>query len=44
MGWPGRYINVGSRGVLSVVPLQMKDTLKLFIKLKEFSSCFWDFI
>ena len=35
-GWPGRYINVWHCGGLSMVLLQLKDPLELFIKRKEF--------
>ena len=30
-GWPGRYINVWCCGVLSLVLLQLKDPLELFV-------------
>ena len=31
-GWPGRYINVRCCGGLSMVLLQLKDPLELFVK------------
>ena len=35
-GWPGRYINVRRCGGLSMVLLQLKDPLQLFVKRREF--------
>ena len=35
-GWPGRYINVWRCGGLSMVLLQQKDPLELFVKSREF--------
>ena len=35
-GWPGRYINVRRCGGLSMVRLQLKDPLELFVKSREF--------
>ena len=35
-GWPGRYINVPRCGGLSMVFLQLKDPLELFVKSREF--------
>ena len=35
-GWPGCYINVLHCGGLSVVLLQLKDPLELFVKRREF--------
>ena len=35
-GWPGRYINVRSCGGLSMVLMQLKDPLELFVKIREF--------
>ena len=35
-GWPGRYINVRRCGGLSMVLLQLKDPLALFVKSREF--------
>ena len=35
-GWPGRYINVRHCGGLSMVLLQLKDPLELFVKSREF--------
>ena len=35
-GWPGRYKNVRHCGGLSMVFLQLKDPLELFVKSKEF--------
>ena len=40
MGWPGRHIymniNVRRYGGLSMVLLQLKDPLELFVKRREF--------
>ena len=38
-GWPGCYINVRCCGELSMVPLQLRDPLELFVKRNEFLSC-----
>ena len=38
VGCPGCYINVGHRGALSMVLLQPKDPLELFVKRREFPS------
>ena len=38
-GWPGRYINVRRCGGLSMVLLQLKDPLELFVKSKKFLPC-----
>ena len=35
-GWPGRYINLRCCGGLSMVLLQLKDPLELFVKRREF--------
>ena len=35
-GWPGRYINVWCCGGLSMVLLQLKGPLELFVKSREF--------
>ena len=35
-GWPGRYMNVRCCGGLSMVLLQLKDPLELFLKSREF--------
>ena len=35
-GWPSRYINVWHCGGVSMVLLQLKDPLELFVKRKEF--------
>ena len=35
-GWPGRYINVRRCGGLSMVLLQLRDPLELFVKRREF--------
>ena len=35
-GWPGRYIHVQGFGELSMVLLQLKDPLELFVKRMEF--------
>ena len=35
-GQPGCYINVGRCGGLSMVLLQLKDPLELFVKSREF--------
>ena len=35
-GWPGRYINVRRCVGLSMVLLQLKDPLELFVKSSEF--------
>ena len=35
-GGPGRYINVRHCGGLSMVLLQLKDPLELFLKSREF--------
>ena len=35
-GWPGRYINVQRCKGLSMVLLQLKDLLEVFIKKREF--------
>ena len=37
-GWPGRCINVRRCGGLSMVPLQLKDPLELFVNSREFLS------
>ena len=36
VGWPGCYINVRRCGGLSMVILQLKDPLELFVKSREF--------
>ena len=36
MGWPGHSINVRHCGGLSMVLLQLKDPLELFVKSREF--------
>ena len=35
-GWPGHYIKVRRCGGLSMVPLQLKDTLESFMKRRGF--------
>ena len=35
-GWPGHYINVRRYSGLSMVPLQLKDPLELFVMRREF--------
>ena len=37
-GWPGRYLNVRHYWRLSMVLLQLKDPLELFVKRREFLS------
>ena len=37
-GWPGRYINVQHCGGLSMVLLQLKHPLELFVKIGNFFS------
>ena len=36
-GWPGRYINVRGCGGLSMILLQLKDPLELFVRRRESS-------
>ena len=36
MGWPGRFIHVRRCGGLSMVRLQLKDPLEVFVKATEF--------
>ena len=40
-GWPGRYKNVKCCGGLSMVFLQLKKTLELFVERKGICSRFW---
>ena len=40
-GWPGHFINEWCCGGLSVVPLQLKDPLELFVKRREFLLSSW---
>ena len=37
--WPGHYINVRRCGGLSMVHLQLKDSLELFAKRRQFLHC-----
>ena len=39
-GWPGHYMNVRCGGGLSMVLLQLKDPLELFLKRREFPPIF----
>ena len=36
MGWHGRYVNVWRCGGMSLVLLQPKDPMELFVKRREF--------
>ena len=42
-GWPGRFINVRRCGGLSIVLLQLKDPLGVFVKIREFLPVFRGF-